>query len=266
MDVTATVGEQGEVCAPFHARAPVLGRALGRAHVLGLDHGLGPHVITGDATLTSLRGMVGTVEGAGAGLVLVAEVEEEGDVVDIVEPLGLVLHLAGVGPHADDRQATNVAGTEGAGRGRPRTLCALVGHGRDLTLVPVLRVLGRGRAPCLTLPTRGTVGAGAGVAPVLDLRVVEGGATAKTISEIAGAGRGRQGISRPYLSACLLHSLSAKHTLQDSPPPSGLALPIRYFFRPRCLHDLRRYKITNASYTYASCMFSLYVVVHATRP
>lgn len=265
MDVTATVGEQGEVCAPFHARAPVLGRALGRVHVLGLDHGLGPHVIAGDAILTSLQGMVGTVEGVGAGLVLVEEVEGEGDVVDTVEPLGLVLRLVGVGPHVDDHQATNVAGTEGAGRGRPRTLCALVGRGRDLTLVPALHVLDRGRAPCLTLPTRGTVGAGAGVVPVLDLRVVEGGATAKTIFEIAGAGRGHQGISHPYLSVRLLHSLLARYTLQDSPPSSGPALPIRYSSRSRCLRDLETYKITNAPSTYTSCMFSFYVVVHATR-
>jgi len=168
------VGEEEETHVPIHVRAHV----LGRARVLGLvpDHGLGPHGI-GGAILMSLRGMAGTVEGAEVGSGLVEEVEEEAGVVGIVKPLGLVLHhLAGVlDPHADGRQATNVAGTEGAGRGRPRTLCVPVAHGRDLTLVPVPvpvpapHVLARGRAPCLTLPTRGTVGVGAGVARVLGL-------------------------------------------------------------------------------------------------
>lgn len=70
----------------------------------------------------------------------------------------------------------------------PRTLCVLVGHGRDLTLVPAptSHVLDRGCAPAL--PTWGTVGAGAGT--VLDLRALEGGATVRTISETAVADRG----------------------------------------------------------------------------
>ena len=114
------------------------------------------------------------VEGAGVGLGLVEGVEEAG-VVDIVKTLGLVLCPVGaLDLHADGRRATSVAGTEGAERGRLHTLYALVVHERDPTLVPVpvpvpvLRVLVRGPAPCLTLPTRDIVGAkveaGAGVA------------------------------------------------------------------------------------------------------
>jgi len=200
-DGVATV-EEGEIHAPIHVRA--LGRALAHVRVLGLvlDHGPAPRDIAGDAILTNLRGMAGTVEGVEVGLGLVEEVEGEVGVVDIVKPLGLVLlHLAGVlDSHADGHQATSVAGTEGAERGRLHTLCVLVAQGRDLTLalVPVLRVLVRGRAPCLTLPTRGTVGVGAGAARVLDLRATEGGVTAQMISETVVAGRGHQRISRLY--------------------------------------------------------------------
>jgi len=166
MGVAATVGEEEEMHVPIHV--------LGRVRVLGLvlDRGLGPHGIVGGAILTSLRGMAGTVEGEEVGLGLVEEVGGEAGVVAIVKPLGLVLHyLAEVlDPHADGRQATNVADMEGAERGRPRTLCVLAAHGRDLTLVldPAPHVLVRGHAPCLTLPTRGTVGAGAGVDRALD--------------------------------------------------------------------------------------------------
>jgi len=167
-----TVEERGETHVPFHARGPV----PGRVRVLGLvlDRGLGPQDIAGGATLTSLRGMGGTVEGAEVGLGLVGEVGEEEpvDAVGIVKPPGLAPHLAGVlGPHADGRRATNVADTDGAERGLPHTLCVLVAHERDLTLVlvPALHALVRGRAPCLILPTRGTVGAGVGAARVLGL-------------------------------------------------------------------------------------------------
>ena len=154
----------------IHARTHV--RALAHVRVLGLDHGPALRDIAGDAILTNLRGMAGTVEGAEVGLGLVEEVEGEVGVVDIVKLLGLVLHLAGVlDSHVDGHQATSVAGTEGAERGRLHTLCALVAHGQDLilVLVPALHVLARGRALCLTLPTRGTVGVGAGVARVLGL-------------------------------------------------------------------------------------------------
>ena len=153
------VEEEGETYAPIHARA------LGRVRVLGLvrAHGHGLRDITGGAILTSLRGMEGTVEGAEVGLGLVGEVAGEADVVGTVKPPGLVHHLAGVpDPHGDGLQATNVVDTDGAERGLPHTLCGLVVHGRDLTLVPALHALVRGRAPCLTPPTRGTVGAGAG--------------------------------------------------------------------------------------------------------
>ena len=168
-------GEGEETHVPIRAHAPVLGRALCRIRVLGLvlDHDLAPHGIAEGAILTSLRGMAGTVEGAEVGLGLVEEVEGEVDVADTVRSRGLVLHcLAGVlCPRADGRRATSVAGTAGAERGRRRTLCVLAVHGRDLTLVlvPALHVLARGRAPCLIPPTRDTVGAGAGVARVLDL-------------------------------------------------------------------------------------------------
>lgn len=174
-DVAAVVEEEEEMHVLFHVHALVLGRALAHVRVLGLvpDHGLAPRGILEGAILMNLRGMGGTVEGPEVGLGLVGEVGGEPAVVDIVKSLGLVLHyLAGVlDPHADGRRATSVAGTEGAERGRLHTLCAPVAHGRDLTLVPVpaLHVLARGRAPCLTLPTRGTVGVGAGVSHVLDL-------------------------------------------------------------------------------------------------
>ena len=126
--------------------------------------------------LASLPGLEGTVEGVEMGLGLEG-VEEEVNVADTVKLPGPVLHhVAGVqGLHGGDHQAMSVVGMEGAGRGRPHSLCIPAGHRRDLTPVPVpaLHVLGRGRAPCLILPTRGTVGAEAGVGPVLDLRVVE---------------------------------------------------------------------------------------------
>ena len=170
----AMVEEEEEMHVPIHVRVP--GRALPHVCVLGpvLDHGLAPHDIVGDVILTNLRGMAGTVEEVGVGLELVGEVGEEVGVVGIVKALGLVLRPAGVlDPHVDGRQATSVAATEGAELGRLHTLSVLVAHGRDLTpaLVLVLHVLARGRAPCLTLPTRGIVGAGVGarVVRVLDL-------------------------------------------------------------------------------------------------
>ena len=195
-DVVATVEEEGETHAPIHVRA--LGRALAHVRVLGLDHGLAPRDIAGDVIPTNLRGMAGTVEGVQVGLGLVGG---EVGVVDIVKTLGLVLHLAGVPDlHADDRQATSVVGMEGAERDRLHTLCVLAAQGRDLTLAldPVLHVLARGRAPCLTLPTRGTVGAGAGVARVPDPRAVEGGVTAQMIFETAVVGRSHRGTSYLY--------------------------------------------------------------------
>jgi len=196
--VVATVEAEGGSHVPIHVR--VLGRALAHVRVLGLvlDHGLAPRDIAGDVIPTNLRGMV---EGVEVGLGLVEEVGGELGVVDIVKTLGLVLHLVGVPDlHADDRQVMSVAGTEGAERGRLHTLCVLVVQGRDLTLAldPVLHVLARGRAPCLTLPTRGTVGAEAGVAHVLGLRVVEGGVTAQMIFETAVVGRSHRGISYLY--------------------------------------------------------------------
>jgi len=192
------VEEEGETYAPIHVRAH--GRALAHVRVLCLvlDHGLAPRDIAGDVIPTSLRGMV---EGVEVGSGLVEEVGGELGVVDIVKNLGLVLHLVGVPDlHADDRQATSVAGTEGAERGRLHTLCVLVAQGQDLTLAldPVLHVLARGRAPCLILPTRGTVGAGAGVAHVLGLRVVEGGVIAQMIFETAVVGRSHRRISYLY--------------------------------------------------------------------
>ena len=165
------VEEGGETHAPIHAHARVPGHV--RVHGLVRDHGLGPHDTAGDAILTSLRGMGGMVEGAEVGLGLAGEVAEEVGVVGIVQPPGLVPHHpAGVlDPHADGRRATNVADMGGAERGLPHTLCVLVAHGRDLTLalVPALHAPVRGRALCLTPPTRGTVGAGAGAARDLDL-------------------------------------------------------------------------------------------------
>ena len=180
-----------------------------RTHVLGRVRVLGPvpahvlvlHGILGGATLTSLPFWVGTVDGVEVGLGPEG-VDGEVGAADTVKLPGLALHhVAAVRDlHGDDRQATSVADTEGAGRGRPHILCVPAGHGPDLTpvLVPALHVLGRGRAPCLILPTRDTAGAGAGVAPVLDLRVMEGGATAKTIFETAVVGPSHQGISCSY--------------------------------------------------------------------
>ena len=172
MDVAVTVEEEEETHVRTHVRAPVLGHALGRVRVLGLDHALGPPGILGDEILTSLRDMAGTVEGAEVGLGPVEEAGGEAGVADIGTTLGLVLcRLVGMlDPHADGRRVTSVAGTGGAERGRLHTLCAPVAHG-DLTLVlvPAPHVLARGRALGLTLPTRGTVGVGAGVALVLVL-------------------------------------------------------------------------------------------------
>jgi hypothetical protein len=154
----------------FHVRAHV----LGRVRVLGLVLGPGPglHGITGDVILMNLPDMVHTVEGAEVGLGLAEEVVEV-RVVDIVKALGLVLHhVAGLlDLRADGPQVTSVEGMEDAERGPPRILFVPVAHERDLTLVlvPALHVLARGRAPCLTLLTRDTVGAGVGVARVLDL-------------------------------------------------------------------------------------------------
>jgi len=157
----------------------VRAHVLGRPRVLGLvlGHGHGLHGIAEGTILTSLPGMVDTVEGAEVGLGLVEEAGGVG-VVDIVKALGLVLHyVAGLlDLRADGRRVTSVEGTEDAGRGRLHILCVPVVHERDLTLVrvpaphvPAPHVLARGRVPCLILPTRGTVGAGAGVALVPDL-------------------------------------------------------------------------------------------------
>ena len=153
----------------IHVRAHV----LGRVRVLGLvlDRGLGLHGTAGGAILTSLPGMSHTVEGAEVGLGLGEEVEEL-HVEDIVQAPGLVLHVAGLlDLRADDRQVTSVEGMGDAERGRLHILCAPVAHERDPTLVhvPVLHVLARGHALCLTLPIQDTVGAGAGVARVLAL-------------------------------------------------------------------------------------------------
>lgn len=166
-DVVVTLGDG--MCVRTHVRA----HALGRARVLGpgLGLGLGHHDTPGDATLTSLRGTADTVEGAEVGLEPVEGVEEE-DAVDIDNPPGLVLHrLGGVrGLHADGHQATSVVGTEGVGRGHRHILCVLAARERGLTLalVPAHHVPARGRAPCRTLPTRGTVGARVGAVRVLD--------------------------------------------------------------------------------------------------
>ena len=191
-----------ETCVLTHAH--VLGRVRALGPVLG--RGLGLHGIAEGAILMNLPGMVDTVEGAEVGLGLVQEVDEV-PAVDIVNLLGLVLrYVAGLlGLHADGRQVTSVEVMEGAERGRLHTLCVPVAHGRDLTLVHVLalRVLARGRAPCLTLPTRNTVGAEAGVPRVLDPRVVGGGATARMISETVVAGRSRLGCS--YLYPSVVH-------------------------------------------------------------
>jgi len=187
----------------MRVRTHVRAHVLGRVRVLGLvpAHVLVLHGIPGGAILTSLPGLEGTVGGVEVGLGPEG-VEEEVGAVDSVKLLGLVLHhVAGaLGLCGDGRQATSVAGTEGADRGRRHILCVPAGHGRDLTRVPVpaLHVLVRGRARCLIPPTRGTVGAGAGVAPVHDPRVVEGGATAKTTSETAVVDRSHRGINCSY--------------------------------------------------------------------
>ena len=111
-------------------------------------------------------------EGAEVGLGLVGEAEGVG-VVDIVKALGLVLHrVAGLlDLLAGGRQVMSVEGMEDAERGPLRILYGPVAHERGLTLVhvPALHVLARGRALCPTLPTRDTVGAGAGVARALGL-------------------------------------------------------------------------------------------------
>jgi len=172
MDVAATVEEEGVTHVLIHARA--LGRALGpvRVRCLVPDRDRGPRGIVGGVILTSPRGTAGTVGGAEADSELAEEVEGGAVAVDIAKALGLVLSLVGVlCHHAGGRRAMSVAGTEDVERGRLHTPCALVAHGRDLTLVPVpaLHVLARGRAPCLTLLTRGTVGVGAGAARVLGL-------------------------------------------------------------------------------------------------
>ena len=67
---------------PICVHTPVLGRALCRLRVLGLvlNHDLAPRGRVGGAIITSLPGMVGTVEGAEVGLGLVEEVEGETDV------------------------------------------------------------------------------------------------------------------------------------------------------------------------------------------
>ena len=141
------------------------------------------------------------MEGVEVGLRLEG-VEEEVNAVDTLRlPVLILHHVAGVqGLRGDDRQATSVGGAEGADQGRPYILCVPADHGRSLTPVPVtaLHALARGRARCLILPSRGTVGAGAGVAPAPDLRVVEGGATAKTIFETAVVDRSHPGASCFY--------------------------------------------------------------------
>ena len=58
MGVVATVGEEEEACVPICVHTPILGRALGHARDLGSNRCLGPHDRIGDATLTSLQGMV----------------------------------------------------------------------------------------------------------------------------------------------------------------------------------------------------------------
>lgn len=52
--------------------------------------GLGPHIMVGGATFTSLRGMAATVGGAKVSLVPVEKVAGEVNVVGIVEPRGLI--------------------------------------------------------------------------------------------------------------------------------------------------------------------------------
>jgi hypothetical protein len=211
MDVQGMVGEE--------MRVPIRARVLDRAHALGLAHDPDPRGTAGGVTLTSLRGMAGMVEGAEVGS---EEVEGEVDVVDIVRRLGLVLHhpVGVLGFHADGRQATSVAGTEGAERGLLRTLCVLVARERDRTLVLalVLHVPARGRALCRTLPTRDTVEAGAGVAHVLDLLVVEGGATVKMTFGTVAVGPGHP----PGVSRFRLYSSSIRFAC--------FPITIRYFF------------------------------------
>ena len=161
------MAREGEMRVRTHAHV------LGHGRVPGLvqDLGLGPHCTTGGVILMNLRGMEGMAEGVEVGLGL--EGGEEVGVLGTVQVPGLVPHHPAevldlrVGAH----QATSVAGMEDADRGRPRTPCVPAAHGRDLTLVPVPapHVLVRGPVPCLTLLTRDTVGAGAGVVRVLDL-------------------------------------------------------------------------------------------------
>lgn len=163
------IAEGEEMLVLIHVRVHVLGRVRVLGPVLGRGLGLGLHGITGGVILTSLLGMV---EGAEVGSGPVGGVEEV-RVLDIVKALGLVLHhVAGLlGLHADGHRVTSVEGTGDAERGRLRILYDPVAHERDLILVhaPVPHALARGLAPCLTLPTRDSVGAEAGVVPVLDL-------------------------------------------------------------------------------------------------
>lgn len=160
---------EGEMRVRTRAHVLVLGH--GRVPGLVQDLGLGPHGTTEGVILMNLRGMEGMAEGVEVGLGL--EGGEEVDVLGTVRVPGPVPHhpAEALGLRVDAHQATSVAGMEDAGRGRLRTLCVPAAHGRDLILVPVpdLHVLARGRAPCLTLLTRDTVGAGAGVVRVLDL-------------------------------------------------------------------------------------------------
>ena len=165
-DVVVMV-EEGRMCVPIHAHAHV----PDRVRVLGLPpgRGHGPHGTAGGAILMSPRGMEDMVEGGEVGSEPV-QGEEEVDAVDTVKALGPVLHHAEVlGLRVDARRVMSVVGMEDAERDRLHILCVLAVHERDLTLVLALHVLARGRAPCLTLPTRGIVGAGAGVTRLLDL-------------------------------------------------------------------------------------------------
>lgn len=134
--------------------------------------------------------------------------------MDIVKRRGLILHFTGaVDPRVGDRRMANLASTEGAGRGHPRTLCVQAACGRDLALVPThtFYVPGRGCAPCLTIHTQGRVGAGA----VLDPRAVEGGVTAKTMYKTATASRDLRGIGRLYFPIYPIYPLSTSCVLHD---------------------------------------------------
>jgi hypothetical protein len=167
-DVVVMV-EEGRMCVPIHAHVPDPVRALG----LLPGRGRGPRGTAGGAILMNPRGMEGMVEGGEVGSEPAGGVEGV-DAVDTVKALGPVLHhlVEVLCLCVDARQAMSVVGTEDAERDRLHILCVLAVHERDLTplaLALALHVLARGRAPCLTLPTRGTVGAGAGVTRVLDL-------------------------------------------------------------------------------------------------